>query len=180
MVRRNEAIADGREYSRVDSYLPMEVRELSVDECRQGFRSRISRQALPLGFSVQEEVGDKALGDWLKMLNAKLDFIIEALNARKEGHADLPFRQVNLSAGGMSFTSTQDYKPGAILEIKMIPYTLRAPLALCIYGEVVRCRKAGKEFSTAVKFILIGDDVRDELVRYVFERQREILRARRQ
>jgi len=31
----------------------------------------------------------------------------------------------------------------------------------------------------AVKFILIDDEIRDELVRFVFERQREILRGKR-
>jgi c-di-GMP-binding flagellar brake protein YcgR len=68
--------------------------------------------------------------------------------------------------------------PGDILEIKVM-LTMQNPLALFLYGEVVEASKHSPEFDTSVQFIAIADFIRDEVIRFVFEREREILRDKR-
>lgn len=173
----NAAYLKAREFSRVDAFIPMEAC-LLPPEARDGVRSQVSRQTFLIHQGVPEEVEDRVLSDWLRMLNAKLDVIIQALRGEKGDFAALPFRQVNISAGGMKFSSRTGYERGNVLEIKMV-LQMQRPAALRIYGEVVTSEKKGSDFDVAVKFILVDEDVRDELVRYVFERQREILRGKR-
>jgi hypothetical protein len=175
---KKNTLEDNREFSRVDAFVPMEVRLLPEGEHKR-VRSRVTRRAMPIVFSNPGGVEDKALEEWLKTLNAKLDFIIDALDPHKDGFSNLPFCEINISAGGMSFMTHTHYKKGDVLEIKMAPSNVQDPVALCIYGEVVRIEKREREYRTAVKFILLEEDVRDELVRYVFERQREVLRERK-
>jgi hypothetical protein len=167
-----------REFSRVDAFIPMDVRLLPEEE-RDGIRSRISRQTFLLEHFIPDDVEDKVLSEWLHMLNAKLDFIMNTLCSNKEEFCALPFRLVNISAGGIRFASKEGYAKGGVLSIRMVLQKQR-PVALHLYGEVVKSEKKGEnEYDIAVKFVLIDDEVRDELVRYVFERQREILRAER-
>ncbi len=53
------------------------------------------------------------------------------------------------------------------------------PVALFVYGEVVNVEQTAKGFMTATKFVAVDDDITDEIVKYVFKRQREILREQR-
>jgi len=177
LTGNNATYLKAREFSRGDAFIPMEV-TLLPPEARDRVRSQVSRQAFLIDQAVPEEVEDKILSDWLKMLNAKLDVMIQALRSEQGEFAALPFRQVNISAGGIRFVSQTSYDRGSILEMKMV-LQMQRPVALFIYGEVVTSERRGSEFDVAVKFILIDEDVRDELVRYVFERQREILRGKR-
>lgn len=177
LTGNNATYLKAREFSRVDAFIPMEV-SLLPPEARDSVRSQVSRQAFLIEQAAPEEVEDKILSDWLKMINAKLDVIIQALCSDKGEFAALPFRQVNISAGGMRFLSPTGYNKGDTLAMKML-LQMQRPVALCLYGEVVTSEKRESDFDVAIRFILIDEDVRDELVRYVFERQREILRGKR-
>jgi c-di-GMP-binding flagellar brake protein YcgR len=44
---------------------------------------------------------------------------------------------------------------------------------------VVQSEERGDGFFTALKFILMDDSIRDKILRFVFEKEREILRAKR-
>jgi len=46
-------------------------------------------------------------------------------------------------------------------------------------GEVTSIKTKDGGSEVAVKFVLIDDEVRDEIVRFVFEKEREILRGKR-
>jgi len=168
---------NAREYSRVDAFIPMDVRMLLPGEL-DGIRSRITRKAYLAIEIVKEEVDDPVLSEWLKMLNAKLDFIINTLKETDKDISSLPYRLVNISAGGLNFVSRVPYNKGDVLEVRMVLY-LRDPVNLCFYGEVLRSRKRADEYDVALKYILMDDELREELVKYVFEKQREILRGKR-
>jgi c-di-GMP-binding flagellar brake protein YcgR len=85
---------------------------------------------------------------------------------------------VNISGGGMSFSAKENYKPGNILELKML-LPLLPPVALYLYGEVVKTQSQPEGPLIFVKFIAIDEEIRDELVKFVFKRQRDILREKR-
>ncbi|RMG58894.1 MAG: PilZ domain-containing protein [Deltaproteobacteria bacterium] len=167
-----------REFSRVDARLPIEVRVVP-DEEKEKIGSRV------FGFTYMEEpeplgeMEDSVIGEWLRYINRKLDTILNLLTVRNEDLNNIPFRDVNIGGGGLRFTSEEAYQEGQILELKMI-IPLIPPLVLYVYGEVVRSEvKEGKR-ETAVKFIAMDEVVREEIIRYVFRKQREILREKRE
>jgi c-di-GMP-binding flagellar brake protein YcgR len=86
--------------------------------------------------------------------------------------------KVNISGGGISFNAGKSFSPGEILEVKVM-LSMQKPVALFLYGEVLEITKPHPEYDTFVQFIGIDDFVRDEVIRFVFETEREILREKR-
>jgi c-di-GMP-binding flagellar brake protein YcgR len=95
-----------------------------------------------------------------------------------EGFNCLNMTKVNISGGGISFNTGKSFLPGDILEIKVM-LTMQKPSAFFLYGEVVELTKINDGYDTSVQFIGIEDFVRDEIIRFVFETEREILREKR-
>jgi hypothetical protein len=172
-----ENVEDKREYARVTAYLPFEVRLVPTAE-RQVRRPRISGVAVLSDFAKPPEPDDKLLAQWLNMLNAKLDSIISSLSVEREGFSSLTYQMLNISGNGMGFKSKKKYDRGDFLEIKMLLY-MYPHVALYLYGDVVKSEQEDDSFNTAVKFTEMSDDIRDEIIKFVFRRQREILSAKR-
>jgi hypothetical protein len=169
--------SDKREYARVAAYLPLDIRLVPPEE-RDIHKARISGVAILDNFTKPPELDDKPLAQWLNMLNAKLDSIISSLAVDREGFGSLTFRAMNISAAGMGFKSKEKYDKGAFMEMKILLY-MYPHVALYMYGDVINSEREGDEFNTAVKFTGMSDDIRDEVIKFVFRRQREILSAKR-
>ncbi|MEW5743987.1 MAG: PilZ domain-containing protein [Nitrospirota bacterium] len=166
-----------REFSRVDAHLPFAVRLVPLDE-RKTLRSRVSGERVLAESQVLPDLQDKLLNDWIKLLNAKLDTVISILTFQKEGFGSLPIASVNISGAGIGFASAEKYTAGDVLEIKMI-LPMMPPVALYVYGEAVNIEKRMDSYYIGTKFIAIDEEIRDEIVKFVFRRQREILREKR-
>jgi hypothetical protein len=166
-----------REYSRVEAYIPLEYTLIDPLQ-KQYVRSRVAGEAILAEFKSLPDPDDQLIAEWLKTINTKLNSIIRMLTIHHEGFNQLTVRKVNISGGGMSFTTGKSFSPGDILEIKVM-LTMQNPLALFLYGEVVEASKHSPELDTSVQFIAIDDFIRDEVIRFVFEREREILREKR-
>ncbi len=177
MVDEDKMHANTREFSRVDAYIPLQARLVPKDE-RQNIRSKVSGEAAMAEFRTLTDVEDKALSDWLTMLNTKLDAIINMLTFQREGISALPFVKVDISGAGLKFSSPEKYNHRDILELKML-LPMMPPVALYVYGEVIKVESSMNGFEIAVKFIAMDEDIRDEIVKFVFKRQREILREKR-
>ena len=170
-------VDDKREYARVAAYLPFEVR-LVLPEDQKVHISRISGGAVLSDYAKPPELEDKFLSQWLNMLNAKLDTIISSLSVEREGFSTLIFQTLTISGSGMSFNSKETYNKGDLLEIKILLY-MYPHVALYVYGYVVKSEREGDDFNTAVRFTEMSDDIRDEIIKFVFSRQREILSTKR-
>ncbi|MCS7215038.1 MAG: PilZ domain-containing protein [Thermodesulfovibrio sp.] len=167
-----------REFSRVDAVIPLCVRLISNEE-KSRIKSRVSGEIYFNSRQPIEEPVDKALAEWIKLINSKLDYLINLLTFKEEGFSCLPPTEVNISGGGMSFLSETLFNIGDILELKVV-LELPSPVALFLYGEVVKCEKKDKYYRVAVKFINIEEDIRDYIIRFVFNRQRQLLRQKRE
>ncbi|MCX8034192.1 MAG: PilZ domain-containing protein [Thermodesulfovibrio sp.] len=167
-----------REFSRVEAYIPVGIRAVSETE-RDRIKARLSGDITFITTKPAEEPVDRALAEWLKIINQKLDFLISLITMEQQGFSSLPLNKVDISGGGMSFFSDYAYEPGDILELKMVIEN-PAPLALYVYGEVISCESINNEFRIGVKFINIDEDVRDQIVKFVFHRQRQILRQKKE
>jgi c-di-GMP-binding flagellar brake protein YcgR len=168
-----------REYSRVEAYVPFECRVIDKEELDHiktkilGMNDGNDLRPLPdMGES------DHILGEWLKIINTKIDTVIRLITLQREGYFCLSYKAINISGGGMSFPSQQEMVLGDILEIKIM-LTQQQPLALSVYGEVVKARKIDGGFFIAVRYVHMDEFVRDEIIRFVFEREREIIREKR-
>jgi hypothetical protein len=166
-----------REYARVDAYLPFEVRLISPQD-REAHIPRISGVAVLKDYAKPPDLEDKLLSQWLTMINAKLDSIISSLSVEREGFSALTFKTLIISGSGMSFNSKERYSKGDFLEIKILLY-MYPHVALYVYGDVVNIEQGLDSFNIAVRFTGMSDDIRDEIVKFVFRRQREILSMKR-
>jgi hypothetical protein len=167
-----------REFSRVDACIPLSARLVSEEE-KNRIKSRISSDLTFISSRPFDEPVDNAQAEWLKIINQKIDFLINLITMQQQGFSSLPLTQVDISGGGINFYSEYPYKKGDILELKMVLET-PSPIALYIYGEVVNCEPKDKGYRVGLKFINIDEDVRDNIVKFVFHRQRQILRQKRE
>ncbi|MEA2101727.1 MAG: PilZ domain-containing protein [Thermodesulfobacteriota bacterium] len=117
-------------------------------------------------------------------INRKLDLLIHMTlsNDFRLLMEDKP-REVNISASGIKFVSETPFDPGDMVDIAMI-----LPMIPLLYmrfvGGVIRTKPItlndNKCYSVAVRFEEISPDNRDDIIRYLFRRQRELLRKRRE
>jgi hypothetical protein len=170
-------IENQREYSRVDAYIPVEYKLIDLPQ-RQYIRSRVAGETILAEFKSLPDPDDQLISEWLKIINTKLNSIIRMLTIQQEGFVQLPMRKINISGGGISLSTDKPYSPGDILEFKLT-LTMQYPLSLFLYGEVVETTKHNPEYNTSIEFIVIDDFIRDEIIRFVFEKEREILREKR-
>ncbi len=168
-----------REYSRVDAYLPFDYRIVAEEE-KNHIQARISGNASTSDLKPVPNSGDHEfiLGEWFNILNAKLDTVIRLMTLQREGYFGLPLKTVNISGGGMSFSLPEAIPLGTTLEIKIM-LTLNQPVALFLFGEVTKSEKKGEQYLTAVRYLPMDPCIRDEIIRFVFEREREIIREKR-
>ncbi|TSA46850.1 MAG: PilZ domain-containing protein [Deltaproteobacteria bacterium] len=166
-----------REYSRVDVYIPLGCRLLDKEEHGQ-VKSRISADVMLADFKLMPPLGNHPQIASLDLLNQKLDEVIKMVGLQCEGFHSLPFKFVSLSGNGMRFSSQQCYSLGDILECKMI-LTLQKSAAIYTYGEVVRVGNQSNGYFINVSFTAIDHTIRDKIVRFVFETEREMIRQRK-
>jgi len=168
---------DKREYSRVDAHIPLEYKLIKPEQ-KDTVRSRLAGESILAEYKSLPNPDDQLMAQWLQSINSKLDEIIRMMTLHQDGFNRLNISKVNISGGGMSFNSHESFSPGDILEMKVM-LGLQKPTAFFLYGEVVEVAKSHPEYNTATQFINIDDFIRDEIIRFVFETEREILRERR-
>lgn len=163
-----------RRFSRVNTYLPFAVRLVPLKE-KKRLKSRIAKDALVVDFTMPPPVNEPVLAEWLHKINNKLDMIIHILSPETKGFLPITFRIMNISGNGMSFSSREPFKNGEILEIQIVLYTYSYKV-LYLYGKVVRVEKGeGDDYSIAIEFTHLADEVRQELMNFDFKKHRATL-----
>lgn len=168
-----------REYSRVDAYIPIEIR-LVPEEDRLAVKARTSIETAFSDPQPLPEIEDGGpLVECLKIINAKLDNLIRMVAFQSREISALQPHQVNLSAGGLCINLPRPYEPEDLLEVRMMFPTMPY-LVFTVYGLVIQGEEASDgTYLTSIEFTEIDEDIRDRIAKYVFERQREILRKKR-
>lgn len=166
-----------REYSRVGACVPFSHQVISpADACY--LKSRAINDSFLADSQAFPNVEDQMHGEWLKLINAKLDEIIRMLTLQREGFSMLPFKPISISGNGLSFFSPERYEKGTVIEVKTVLTTLNT-VALFLYGEVVTAESAEDCWRIGMRFIHMDDFTRNEIIRFVFEREREMIREKR-
>jgi hypothetical protein len=167
-----------REYSRVDAYLPLRVRVVPKED-REGVRSRSSQEFLGASFPPLPDLDDSLLSASIRTINAKLDAILNVLKLQQQDQPAPEPSPVNISGSGLRFYSGEAFAGGDLLEIILV-LPSQPEVMFFVYGEVIRSEPAPcARHNTCVNFTVIDEDIRAKIVKFVFERQRELIRKQR-
>jgi hypothetical protein len=168
-----------REFCRVEVCAPFACRLVPPEEQKK-VRSHISGSSVYTVHEALPEVKDPAIAGWLNLLNGKLDTLIRLLTLERQGFYALPFECVNIGGGGIRFSSREKYQQGDMLEIRMM-LSLMKPIALCVYAIVSNVSEVGPDgdCTTSVQFTKMDDAIQEEIIRFVFEQERKLLRGKK-
>ncbi len=106
-------------------------------------------------------------------INQKLNILINHM-AERSGFNIPEAREVNISAGGLRFVSEKPFPEGERLLIRTFLSTHGQVVRLKC--EVLRSVERHGGFEVAVKFIDLDEATREKIIKYIFVRQRQILR----
>ncbi len=184
--------ADQREYFRIEDRLPIEFRSVGPEEfarlediirynpaCTPMDKSR--EMHFPGCAASQEKDRDSGLYAYLRVLERKLDMILDLLGPGEYGEPyKALYTSVNISGAGIKFASHEPLSEGERVELRvalpLAPYSRISTLCEVVRAEPLAERE-GKEWLIALKFLVVNDFDRDVLVNYVFAKEREKLRS---
>jgi len=186
--RRQDVRINDKLYLSLKLLGPAAERDSLLEGCRlRAQATRNIQESFIKGcYGYPGEVSDKPKADDSRALweiNRKLDLLINInLSDDFRNLMQSSPRPVNVSATGLRMVSEQSLMVGDIIEIGLI--LPQVPLLfISTPGEVVRSklvRTGGRDaFAIALHFLDLSDNDREDLIRYLFKRQREQLRQRR-
>lgn len=140
-----------------------------------------SRQMKHLLQNLSGQSPDLAL--CLQALDKKINLLAQLLVAETMHVEGAFLREVSLSAGGMAFNAEREFRPGDLLETRLVLFpSLTGILAV---AKVVSCERRGEvnggmPWRLAVEYEYIREPDRDLLIKHLFTLQAERLRAQRE
>ncbi len=180
-----------REFFRVTDRIPLEFRPVSRDEfarledvIRYNSTQVVDRLHEIYFLEGQGELKEATdqIHEYMRTINRKLDLIIEILGRSSAGDGYTAVKtDVNISGAGVQFVSESALKEGDLVELRIIIPVFPYPRITCLC-EVVRAGKsddAGPR-RCALKFIVINEKDRDVLINYVFLKERQYLRQKKE
>ncbi|MCD6570817.1 MAG: PilZ domain-containing protein [Deltaproteobacteria bacterium] len=116
-------------------------------------------------------------------VNRKLDLLIHMfLTSDFSDLIKTTPKDVNISASGIRFISDVPFEAGDLIEVDMI-LPMTPLLFMKFVAEVIRIKSITSggvlnRYAVSAQFILMEPEDKDEIIRYIFKRQRELLRGR--
>jgi hypothetical protein len=184
--RKQNSSGEKRGYFRVDDIISVvanpvnlmneKERELLKNAASSNTFELFSDQDIEGMQSTPESAAGEKLYEALKGISAKLDFLINHLLMEKEGLSPNEKKPVNISATGIKFTVKHAVKEKDILQIKLLLPT-HPPVAVFAYGEVKRVKALEDQtYEIALEYLNMGETVRNEIIHYTLDHQRETIR----
>jgi hypothetical protein len=174
-------VDDRREYYRIDDCIALDFTLLSGANAQA---TEVLHNASPLfnllsdlhllDFEAQHLLRqiserDRSLGNYLKVMNKRIDLLGQALAQNLLRDIGAP-RQVTMSENGISFNHLQEIAIGSHLAIKMV--LMPQALGLLLRGKVVNCRRRDDgQFEVGVEFEALTDAQRQLMARHILQRQ---------
>lgn len=194
--KNNKKKEEQRSYFRIDDVISVVANPVRIDEAdSEKFRAALkSSRALPLMSDLDtpnlnpdkpdynnysnglDNQSNRKLYEMISELKTKIDFIINHFMLEKEGLLTAEKKMVNISASGIRFIVNHPVNVNDVLEIKLLLPTY-PPVAVFAYGEAKRVKKLdGTKYEVCLKYLNMGESVRNELVQYTLSQQRETIR----
>ena len=188
-------MSDRRKCLRTQAVLPLRYTPLTPEESElvvEGKGSTLLETAVPaFAMQLQGSPSDLHSTDqesvvlqYLRLLDAKLNWIIEHLTADEEPLA-AQAETINLGGNGLCFAAAEDMSVGALLRIKL-QLNLIVPQWIDFIAEVVRVdRRPNNQlevagFAIAAKIVEIEEEQREKIFQFIFGKERQELRRRKE
>ena len=183
---------DQRNYFRINDIVHLSYRVVSWEEVRSAQTQErsplkhnytikanldsLSRELQPLYNLIKS--GNPDIAEYLTTLDKKINLLGEYLTGNAETEVDIEPQQVNIGAGGLSFTSDNPVIIGAVLEIQM--KLLPGNAAIFSYARVISCTgleegTKQQDYKISVEFEFMHDDVRDLIARHILDKERALI-----
>ncbi|HEY8035440.1 MAG TPA: PilZ domain-containing protein [Methylobacter sp.] len=172
-------------YKKIDAKLVTEPHHVSdniLNSCSLSTAlEMISQDSLVLMHRLEKNLPDVA--DYLKLIDAKIDLLAQAIMMQGFQLKESDTRNVNISATGMAFNCEEALQEGDHLEIKMLLVSSMA--VIVTYGRVVyRTNSPSADgqypYFVGVDFINMKDEDRELLIKYVVKKQLQQIRDKKQ
>jgi len=171
-----------RGHVRVDDILRVDYRKIAREDyerCENKpeiiFKNTFGE---PLKAPEIEEADSGLLYKLIYQANLKIDRILDILESRDtERYTSAGSECVNISGSGMRFVANRSFSIGDIIALRVfLPLVSRTWLN--VLGKVTSCAESGtgNRYDVSVRFVELSEGDREMIVRYVFKRQRELLR----
>ena len=110
-------------------------------------------------------------------INTKLSLVLSMLSCEETCIFTQQPMEANLSEGGIGFTIKEEVEKGQFLEIEILMPSF--PTAVMkVWGKVVRTNPLPEGgYSVGIEYTHIKEEYQDKIVRYLFKKQREMLRC---
>jgi hypothetical protein len=122
----------------------------------------------------------------LKMIDKKLNFVIEQLISPSDQRGSKFNDVVELSGSGLKFLSDTVFPEGALLRMELIMPTA-FEFKIDLIAKVLRVEKMaiqeeanGESYSIAVHFTEIDEKARDAIIETIFKKQRKLIRLQKE
>ena len=184
-----------REYLRAKVFLPTRLSALCQDSFSsldEGDAGRMPTQNVIAG-PIDEIIDQMATGSQeetlyrcLKMIDKKLNFVIEELISPSNQSGSTFNDVVELSGSGLKFLSDTAFPEGTLLRMELIMPTA-FEFKIDLIARVLRVEKLaieektdGESYSVAVHFTEIDEKARDAIIETVFKKQRKLIRLQKE
>ncbi len=161
-----------REHARCDDRIS--IFYSPIDETNGNFES--SAESIFDG----PDVGSQESPHLYKLLfdiDQKLNMLLKHMSD-KDGFALPEATDVNISGGGLRFTSNESFAEGALLRVQSVLPNLAGKVDLKC--QVVRATPLDNgQYEVAVKFVDLDEATREVIIKYIFATQRKQLRSER-
>ncbi|GAX60402.1 type IV pilus assembly protein [Candidatus Scalindua japonica] len=118
---------------------------------------------------------DKVIANQDKILK-KFDKVEEVQDESSAGEC------IDISGSGVSMLVSEELNPHALLELIIDP-PINPPKQIILLGKLTRICQSNdnenKSFESSVTFTAINEDDREDLIKYIFQRQRELISSRK-
>lgn len=189
-VRPDTKNDERREWLRIDDRLLLEYRLFGESPDAMNLHlppatedtiaTAVSKPTLDLLARVGEAFAGSPLLPWVSKIDWMLETILKSLAKSHPGSVAIArLTDVNISAGGLGFTTPRRFEVDDVLVLKVIlpPFTMIEASA-----RIIRIRpteKGDAEFHVATQFVGLAGDDQEQIIRHILQVQAERLRARK-
>jgi hypothetical protein len=185
---------DRREYFRIKDRLAIEVRAISDEEFLQLENTirynptQVIDKAYDMHFlkeSISNDEKEKSqILSYLVMIDKKLDMLVDFLyKPKKDELFHTSYTEVEVSGNGIKFITDLVINGGDYIEIKVViprfPYPKITALSQVLRGEECLVKET-MYCEVIARFIVINEEDRDLLINYIFVKDRERLRLKKE
>lgn len=159
-------MSERRRFFRIDDYVRLTYQSVSRDTVEkvqpeslfpdagllnlQAELKKLDSESAQLLFQIKDQ--DRRLGDYLHLLNRKIELVSQQLLADRASSEDNALRrEVNLSEGGVAFSNTTALDEGQFLALHLL--FLPSYAGVVLFAQVARCEaKHTGQFNIAANF----------------------------